>query len=528
MTDITKNFSMILMASVLGTGALVGCADGDYDPAADPEVGKVEEHLYAGGNKIWPTGNIAVCWESMPAGDAAERGWVKDQVARTWGKAAAILFTGWDQCHAGDAGVHITTADVRPHVNAFGKDLDRDSNGMVLNFTFATWSPSCASNANDHREFCIRAIAAHEFGHALGFYHEQLRPDTPQSCWHDNLGNDQPPDGESGGVLIGSWDEDSVMNYCNPHWNNDGVLSATDITGARRYYPGNMHQHVLNSDGKIGRYVDLSTWNNGWTNTEFFQVGGNNYFFQLKTDDGTEKVFPVRADGTFGPNVEATDWNSGWTSTQFFTTSQGTFLFTLKESDGVAKVLKVNANGTIGALVEAYNWTSGWSSAKTVDINGTTFLVLVKRSSGEIHVNRMNANGKVGTQEYTGNVGAGFTTVEPYQVGGSTYVFFLKSGDGTMRVRRLTATGDLGATVDSNDWLSNWTSASFYRAGGLLYLIVVKEIDGTAKILRVGGDGKIDDVPGHEVFVGDWTAGWSQVETYEVGGQPYLFLLKDG
>ncbi|WP_233587534.1 M12 family metallopeptidase [Corallococcus sp. CA049B] len=96
---------------------------------------------------------------------------------------------------------------------------------MELNFTFANWSPSCQFQ----REFCIRAIAVHEFGHALGFAHEQNRPDRPSTCT-------EPAQGSYGNLMIGAWDLQSVMNYCNPDWNGNGELSATDIEGVVQLY----------------------------------------------------------------------------------------------------------------------------------------------------------------------------------------------------------------------------------------------------------------------------------------------------
>ena len=64
------------------------------------------------------------------------------------------------------------------HVKRLGKHLNRFRDGMVLNFTFKDWGGSVSL----HEGKCIKAIAVHEFGHALGITHEQNRHDTPASC----------------------------------------------------------------------------------------------------------------------------------------------------------------------------------------------------------------------------------------------------------------------------------------------------------------------------------------------------------
>jgi hypothetical protein len=174
----------------------------------------------------WPFNVVFVCWENPSNADIRERGIVQRAVAESWEANSSLRFKGWQECVPATTGVRILIEDSGPHVKMMGKYVDGIRNGMVLNFTFNQWSPSCQTM----RDSCIYSIAVHEFGHAIGFAHEQNRPDTPGECSMKAQG----PNGDD--LLLTSWDPHSVMNYCNSVYNNGGQLSALDIKAVAYIY----------------------------------------------------------------------------------------------------------------------------------------------------------------------------------------------------------------------------------------------------------------------------------------------------
>ena len=190
---------------------------------AQERIGTTSQPLSVQRASVWPSAQIGVCWEN-PGNNATERGWVRAAVQRTWEAASAVRFTGWGTCASGSRGIRIQIIDNHSHTEGLGTKLDGKVNGMQLNFTFKNFSKSCQST----RQYCIEAIAAHEFGHALGLAHEQNRSDR-FDCTEAHQGTE--PD-----YFVTPYDKVSIMNYCNPSWNGNGQLSDLDRLGVNVLY----------------------------------------------------------------------------------------------------------------------------------------------------------------------------------------------------------------------------------------------------------------------------------------------------
>jgi hypothetical protein len=175
---------------------------------------------------LWTRRDILVCWEASAAPFAAERRWVEDAILGSWQRHSSLRFEDWGACEGRDSAAYVRLGawNDRPRTRGLGRRLAGMSAGVMLNFT-NPW-PYCRA---DDRQRCVENIAIHEFGHVLGFAHEQNRADTPNALC---AAEDDLPQGPDGDVFGGPWDKDSVMNYCG----GGSSLSNGDIAAVQLVY----------------------------------------------------------------------------------------------------------------------------------------------------------------------------------------------------------------------------------------------------------------------------------------------------
>lgn len=275
------SLNALTLRATFGLSALLAAAAGCAVDTSEAPEQSAESNLFLGaGVQAWSTANhtVPLCWYTQ--GYAREKAIIQAAIQRTWVSVANINATWREGCPTTGTERFVVVQIGRHGMVPDGQGgmyYDHSTDGQTRGLGMAAlssptttpaslfgtagmtfWVEDNGTSAAPRMEY----VAVHEFGHVLGFPHEQERAEQEaRACG---------PVG-SGGTTLGPYDPESVMNYCNHYYNGRGILSEGDIAGARQLYGVNGDRRNLfadlTGDGRAdgiavntnGNYVALST-----------------------------------------------------------------------------------------------------------------------------------------------------------------------------------------------------------------------------------------------------------------------------
>ncbi len=212
--------------------------------ACKPITNNAENKGLYQANAIWRNGQANVCFDDNNPGIKNLREKIATIVEQEINFRTRFRFTGFTLCSDNPQ------ADIAVQILSNGRANAEIGSGSQAAQLLSHFIPSQTlrqpmhifSHWGDGRDInkeTFHNIIVHEFGHALGLHHEQLRADNKAGSYcNDKLGEGDPGSQPAGSVAVGPYDVKSIMNYCvDGYFTRELPLSKGDVDAINTMYP---------------------------------------------------------------------------------------------------------------------------------------------------------------------------------------------------------------------------------------------------------------------------------------------------
>lgn len=181
--------------------------------------------------------SLKVCWQNKSPKTAHCTESLQNKLIAEFDEKTQLELSFYDECSDMDPDITIWWQDTEHHASAVvrdGKLQQYDINLICDDYRNADAPPlrdQCRSA--EEARLCNLNVGTHEFGHAIGLSHEDMRPG---SC------NPGPYEGDEFTVLT-AYDDKSVMNFCyyqNIVGSEEISLTKFDIIAINKLFSGDL------------------------------------------------------------------------------------------------------------------------------------------------------------------------------------------------------------------------------------------------------------------------------------------------